>query len=65
MLAGKYRDGRIPAGSRAAGPPPSRPLLLPELLERVELLRGVADDAGPASPRPTRGWCGPPPAQLS
>jgi aryl-alcohol dehydrogenase-like predicted oxidoreductase len=46
VLTGKYRDGRVPAGSRAAGPSHTRPLLMPELLERVELLRGVADDAG-------------------
>ncbi|UOX88969.1 aldo/keto reductase [Amycolatopsis sp. FBCC-B4732] len=46
VLTGKYHDGRIPAGSRAAGPAYARPLLMPELLERVALLRGVADDAG-------------------
>ncbi len=46
MLTGKYQAGRIPAGSRATGPSYARPLLLPELLERVGLLRGVADDAG-------------------
>ncbi|MDQ7805077.1 aldo/keto reductase [Amycolatopsis sp. A133] len=46
VLTGKYHDGRIPAGSRAAEQPHARPLLMPELLERVELLRGVADDAG-------------------
>lgn len=46
VLTGKYRDGRVPAGSRGAGPAHARPLLMPELLGRVELLRGVADDVG-------------------
>jgi aryl-alcohol dehydrogenase-like predicted oxidoreductase len=56
VLTGKYRDGRVPAGSRAAGPSATRPLLMPELLERVELLRGVADDAGLT--RPSCRWRG-------
>ncbi|MCR6485852.1 aldo/keto reductase [Amycolatopsis sp. OK19-0408] len=46
VLTGKYRDGDVPAGSRGAGPAHARPLLVPELLERVGMLRGVADDAG-------------------
>lgn len=46
VLTGKYRDGVVPAGSRATGPAYARPVLYPELLDRVELLRGVADDAG-------------------
>jgi len=50
VLTGKYRDGDVPPGSRADGTAEQqlavRGLLLPELLDRVELLRGVADDAG-------------------
>lgn len=46
VLTGKYRDGVVPPGSRATGPAYARPVLYPELLDRVELLRGVADDAG-------------------
>jgi len=34
VLTGKYRDGRIPPGSRGLGPSSARPLLMPELLER-------------------------------
>ncbi|MGW7537091.1 aldo/keto reductase [Amycolatopsis sp. NPDC054798] len=46
VLTGKYGSGVVPPGSRATGPAYARPLLYPELLDRVELLRGVADDAG-------------------
>ena len=50
ILTGKYRQHRIPSGSRADGDDESRrsvwPLLDSELLDRVELLRGVAEDAG-------------------
>ncbi|MFD9889284.1 aldo/keto reductase [Amycolatopsis sp. NPDC059027] len=50
VLTGKYRPGHIPPGSRAAVPGDARkavsPLLMPDLLERVALLRGVADEAG-------------------
>lgn len=50
VLSGKYRSGEIPEDSRAAGSEwhrrSVRPLLMPDLLERVELLRGVAGDAG-------------------
>lgn len=50
VLTGKYRPGHIPPDSRAAVPGEARkavwPLLMPDLIERVGLLRGVADEAG-------------------
>ena len=50
ILTGKYRRGHVPPDSRAAGTSDQRlaigGLLVPELLDRVDLLRGVADDAG-------------------
>ncbi|GAA4524725.1 aldo/keto reductase [Amycolatopsis samaneae] len=50
VLTGKYRPGHVPPGSRAAAGGEARrsvwPLLMPDLLDRVGLLRGVADDAG-------------------
>ncbi|HET6290789.1 MAG TPA: aldo/keto reductase [Amycolatopsis sp.] len=46
VLTGKYRPGVIPPDSRAAKSAEARPLLLPDLLERVGMLRGVADEAG-------------------
>lgn len=50
ILTGKYRGGQVPPGSRAAGGRYQRKsiqgLLKPDLLEQVELLRGVADDTG-------------------
>ncbi|MGY6652215.1 aldo/keto reductase [Amycolatopsis roodepoortensis] len=46
VLTGKYRPGEIPPGSRGAKSAEARPLLLPDLLERVGMLRGVADEAG-------------------
>ncbi len=50
ILTGKYGAGKVPSDSRAAGGPDQRwaiqGLLMPELLDRVELLRGVANDAG-------------------
>jgi aryl-alcohol dehydrogenase-like predicted oxidoreductase len=50
ILTGKYRRDHVPPDSRAAGGPDQRlaigSLLAPELLDRVQLLRGVADDAG-------------------
>ncbi|EFL09343.1 aldo/keto reductase [Streptomyces sp. AA4] len=46
VLTGKYAHGAVPPGSRATGPAYARPLRYPELVDRVELLRGVADDAG-------------------
>ncbi|MFI9381942.1 aldo/keto reductase [Kutzneria sp. NPDC052558] len=48
ILTGKYRDS-VPPGSRAAGPwreAIQGLLTVPGLLDRVELLRGVADDVG-------------------
>ncbi|AUI59685.1 aldo/keto reductase [Amycolatopsis sp. BJA-103] len=46
VLTGKYRPGEIPPDSRGARVGEARPLLFPDLLERVGMLRGVADDAG-------------------
>jgi aryl-alcohol dehydrogenase-like predicted oxidoreductase len=50
VLTGKYRRDVVPPDSRAAGGAEQRQaihgLLMPELLDRVELLQGVADDAG-------------------
>lgn len=49
ILTGKYRDGEVPPGSRAAGEwreAIQGLLLVPDLVDRVELLRGLADDAG-------------------
>ena len=50
ILTGKYRRDHIPPDSRAAGRPDQqlaiRGLLMPDLLDRVDLLRGVAADAG-------------------
>ncbi|WP_020667159.1 aldo/keto reductase [Amycolatopsis nigrescens] len=50
LLTGKYCDGGIPAGSRAAGDEAARqaiwPLLNKDLLDRIGLLRGVAAHAG-------------------
>ncbi|MEC3982461.1 aldo/keto reductase [Amycolatopsis sp. H20-H5] len=50
VLTGKYRVGHVPANSRATGDEEARqsvwPLLAKEILERVGLLRGVADEAG-------------------
>jgi len=50
VLTGKYRRDVVPPDSRAAGGEEQRRaihgLLMPELLDRVELLQGVADDAG-------------------
>jgi aryl-alcohol dehydrogenase-like predicted oxidoreductase len=50
ILAGKYAAGQVPPDSRAAGGPHQqlsiRGLLVLDLLDRVELLRGVADDVG-------------------
>jgi aryl-alcohol dehydrogenase-like predicted oxidoreductase len=49
ILSGKYRGGELPAGSRAASPrtsPVITGLLFPEFLERVDLLTGVAREAG-------------------
>jgi aryl-alcohol dehydrogenase-like predicted oxidoreductase len=49
ILTGKYGGGRVPPDSRAAGGPVQRQaiqgLLSAEVLDRVELLRGVAGDA--------------------
>ncbi|WP_216215320.1 aldo/keto reductase [Amycolatopsis aidingensis] len=50
VLTGKYADGHLPAGSRAAGAGFARgsiaPLLHSDLLARIEPLRGVAEHAG-------------------
>lgn len=50
VLAGKYGGGSLPADSRAMGTEEQqeavRGLLIPELIDRVDLLHGVADDAG-------------------
>ncbi|WP_158894093.1 aldo/keto reductase [Amycolatopsis anabasis] len=50
ILTGKYRPGHLPPDSRAAGDAEARgavwPLLHEPLLDRVALLRGVAEDAG-------------------
>ncbi|SFB58923.1 Predicted oxidoreductase [Amycolatopsis marina] len=50
VLTGKYGGGHVPADSRAAGDPWAKgavtPLLHADLLDRVELLRGVAEHAG-------------------
>jgi aryl-alcohol dehydrogenase-like predicted oxidoreductase len=50
VLTGKYRPGRVPPDSRAAGDDDAArsvlPMLMPDLLDRIELLRGVADDTG-------------------
>ena len=46
VLTGKYTPGHIPPGSRADVAREARPLLLPDLLDRVAMLRGVADEAG-------------------
>ncbi|HEY2701998.1 MAG TPA: aldo/keto reductase [Pseudonocardiaceae bacterium] len=50
VLTGKYRAGERPAESRANGTPEQRMsvqgLLIPELIDRVDLLRGVASDLG-------------------
>lgn len=50
VLTGKYRAGERPAESRANGTPEQRisvqGLLIPELIDRVDLLRGVASDLG-------------------
>lgn len=50
VLTGKYGGGQRPAGSRAAGTREQREaiegLLIPDFIDRVNLLRGVADDVG-------------------
>jgi aryl-alcohol dehydrogenase-like predicted oxidoreductase len=50
ILTGKYGSGQVPSDSRAAGGPYQRQaiqsLLIPDLLDRVELLRGIAEDTG-------------------
>ncbi|MDT8912984.1 aldo/keto reductase [Amycolatopsis sp. PS_44_ISF1] len=46
VLTGKYAGAAVPPGSRAERPGPVAPVLRPDLLERVGLLRGVADGAG-------------------
>ncbi|CAM01640.1 aryl-alcohol dehydrogenase-like predicted oxidoreductase [Saccharopolyspora erythraea NRRL 2338] len=50
ILTGKYRQQRIPPGSRAdndeRGRSAVRPFLDASLLERVDLLRGIAEEAG-------------------
>lgn len=50
ILTGKYSDGTLPEGSRARGSESARqairPALDPGLLDRVGLLRGVADQVG-------------------
>ncbi|GAB3479019.1 aldo/keto reductase [Amycolatopsis cihanbeyliensis] len=50
VLTGKYADGLVPEGSRAEVGGFARgsiaPLLHPELLARIEPLRGVAENAG-------------------
>jgi len=60
LLTGKYRPGHIPPGSRATGTPEMRtavrPLLMPDLLERISLLRGVADDAGLTTAQLALAW---------
>jgi aryl-alcohol dehydrogenase-like predicted oxidoreductase len=56
VLTGKYDGATVPPGSRADGLGPVRPVLLPDLLERVGLLRGVADDAGITMSQLALGW---------
>jgi aryl-alcohol dehydrogenase-like predicted oxidoreductase len=50
VLTGKYSGGQMPPGSRAMGTVEQqlavRGLLAPGVLDRVDLLRGVAEDAG-------------------
>lgn len=50
VLAGKYGGGNLPADSRAFGTEDQqeaiRGLLIPELIDRVDLLQGVAGDVG-------------------
>ena len=50
VLTGKYGGGQRPADSRAAGTREQREaiegLLIPDFIDRVNLLRGVADDVG-------------------
>ena len=50
VLTGKYGAGERPAQSRASGTPEQRMsvqgLLIPDLIDRVDLLRGVAADLG-------------------
>lgn len=50
VLTGKYGGGNRPAGSRVSGTEDQqdaiRGLLIPELIDRVDLLHGVASDAG-------------------
>jgi aryl-alcohol dehydrogenase-like predicted oxidoreductase len=50
VLTGKYGDGQVPPDSRAAGNYVQqlmiRGLLVPGVVDRVELLRGVAEDVG-------------------
>lgn len=50
VLAGKYGGGNLPAGSRAMGTEDQqdaiRGLLIPELIDRIDLLHGVAGDVG-------------------
>lgn len=50
ILTGKYRSGHMPPDSRAEGGPYQRQairsLLVPDLLDRVDLLRGLVPDTG-------------------
>jgi aryl-alcohol dehydrogenase-like predicted oxidoreductase len=50
VLTGKYGNGKRPAGSRMSGTPEQREaiqgLLIPQLVDRVDLLNGVASDLG-------------------
>lgn len=60
LLTGKYRPGQIPPGSRADGTDEMRkavrPLLIPDMLERIGLLRGVADEAGLTTAQLALAW---------
>jgi aryl-alcohol dehydrogenase-like predicted oxidoreductase len=59
-LTGKYADGALPVGSRAADAHRNRwmeDLLAPEALAIVEALRPVADEAGRSLAQLALAWC--------
>ena len=60
VLTGKYRPGERPAGTRAAHPFQARfmeSFLAPEVLERVEALRPLADALGVSMAQLALAWC--------
>jgi len=60
VLTGKYAAGATPAGSRAAHPTASRfmgDFLAPDVLARVDKLRGIAEQLGATPAQLALAWC--------